>query len=151
MDCRRLIVWEKKFTKTYTGITIKSLWKAWSDVKHWPQWDEELEYCDISMPFTKGSTFILKPRGGPKVKVTLDEVTPSQKFIARSNFIGATMRNFHEVIETPKGIRINNIITVSGPLTFIWANLVAREVALAVPKQTDNLIRYISQPGSLIT
>ena len=39
-------------------------------------------------------------------------------------------------------VRIENTISVTGPLAYVWAFLVARNVAKSVPAQTDNLVDY---------
>ena len=64
----------RKFSKIYKDIKKEDVWRAWADVNNWPKWDKDLEYCDLKDDFVKGSKFILKPAGGPKVKIVLSEV-----------------------------------------------------------------------------
>ena len=135
-------MWVRRFSKEYEGIFKEDVWNAWSDVNNWPKWDNELEYCDMKGDFVKGSQFILKPRGGPKVKITLSEVIPHEKFVDYCKFLGATMHDAHFLEDMPKGLRITNTITVTGPLAFLWVGLVAKNVAVSVPEQTDRLIEY---------
>lgn len=133
-------MWVKSYNKVYQGVKKESIWRLWSDVNNWPRWDKELEYCKMDSMFAEGNQFILKPIGGPKVKITLSEVRPNEKFTDYCKFLGATMFDAHELEETPDGLRITNTITVTGPLTFIWVNLVAKNVANSVPKQMDALV-----------
>lgn len=101
-----------------------------------------MEYCDIKDNFTEGNQFILKPKRGPKVRLCLSEVVPNVTFTNYCKFFGAVMYDAHELKETSEGVKITNTITVKGPLAFLWANLVGKNVAKAIPKQTDNLIEY---------
>lgn len=135
-------MWIKTFSKEYGNINKEAIWQAWSDVNNWPKWDTELEYCDMKCSFEEGNQFILKPKGGPKVRLWLSEAAPNSKFTDYCKFFGAVMHDEHVLEESPGGIRVTNTITVKGPLTFVWANLVAKNVAEAVPKQTDNLVEY---------
>lgn len=137
-------MWIKSYKKIYQGVKKEDIWRTWSDVNNWPKWDTELEYCKMDDMFTEGSQFILKPKGGPKVKITLSEVRPNEKFTDYCKFLGATMYDAHELEETPEGLRITNTITVTGPLSFIWVNLVAKNVANSVPKQMDALVDLAS-------
>lgn len=137
-------MWVKSYSKTYQGVKKEDVWRLWSDVNNWPTWDTELEYCKLDAPFTKGSHFILKPNKGPKVKITLSEVISNKKFTDYTKFPGAIMYDAHELEETPNGLRITSTITVKGVLSFIWANLVAKNVAAGVPKQMDALVELAS-------
>lgn len=136
-------MWLKQFSKVYFGVRKEDIWRAWSNVNEWPKWDNELEYCDMRSDFALGTQFILKPRGGPRVKITLSEVIPHQKFTDYCHFFGATMYDDHELIEEATGLRITNTISVTGPLTFLWVHLVAKKVAASVPQNTDNLVKLV--------
>lgn len=136
-------MWVKTFSKVYKGVQKEHIWQAWSDVNNWPKWDGELEYCDLQGEFVQGEQFILKPAGGPKVKITLSEVCRNEKFTDYCKFFGATMYDAHELRDEPEGLRITNTITVTGPLAFLWARLVVKKVAESVPVQTDSLVSFV--------
>jgi hypothetical protein len=136
-------MWIKSYTKTYKDIKKEEVWYMWADINNWPTWDKELEYCKMVEPFVEGSHFILKPKGGQKVKVTLSELVPKQKFTSYSNFLGATMYVAHELEETLDGLRITNTVTVTGFLSFIWIALVAKNVANSIPSHMDILIDLV--------
>jgi len=133
-------MWVREYSKIYPGVKREAIWQIWADVNNWPKWDKELESCEMTAPFTKGSRFILKPIGGPKVEITLSEVIPNEKFTDYCQFFGAIMYDDHELIETPDGLLIKNTISVTGILSFIWVHLVAKKVANSVPKQMDALV-----------
>lgn len=139
-------MWVKSFNKIYQGVRKEDFWRAWADIKNWPKWDKELEYCQTGhdFAFSEGNQFILKPIGGPNIRIRLAEVVENYKFTDYCKFISATMYDAHELEETPKGVRITNTITVTGPLSFLWVRLVAKNVVNSIPKQTDALIKYVS-------
>lgn len=134
------IMWIKSYSKTYPDLTREDVWRIWTDVNNWPKWDKELEYCEMKEAFKQGSQFILKPIGGPKVKIILSEVKVNEKFTDYCNFFGARMYDDHQLQETPEGLRITNTISVTGLLSFIWVHLVAKNVANSVPNQMDALV-----------
>lgn len=133
-------MWVKSYSKVYPDVKKEDIWELWADVNNWPKWDKELEYCKLEKPFITGSQFILKPLGGPKVRITLSEVIINQKFTDYCKFFGATMYDAHELKETPEGLCIRNTISVIGPLRFIWVNLIAKNVAKSVSKHMDTLV-----------
>jgi len=131
--------------KTYDKIKTELVWKAWADVNNWPRWDTELAYCDLTTPFQASSQFLLKPKNGPKVKITLAEVVPNKRFTATCRFLGATMTHVHELNGDNEKLEIKHIISLAGPFSFIWNYLVVKHIVKAVPVQTDNMIEYISR------
>ena len=90
-------MWIKSYSQIYQDVNKEEIWQLWSDVNNWQQWDKEVEYCRMEKPFIEGSQFILKPVGGPKVKIILSEVVPNEKFTDYCHFFGATMHDAHEL------------------------------------------------------
>ncbi|OGT24811.1 MAG: hypothetical protein A3I12_06925 [Gammaproteobacteria bacterium RIFCSPLOWO2_02_FULL_38_11] len=133
-------MWVRTYSKIYQDVKKEDIWQIWVDVNNWPKWDKELEYCEMKGEFTQGSQFILKPVGGPKVKITLSDVKINEKFTDYCKFLGATIHDDHQLEETPHGLRITNTISMTGLLSFVWVKLVAKNVANAVPKQMDALV-----------
>ena len=135
-------MWSQSFSRVYTNISKEQIWAAWSDVNHWPRWDKGLDYCDMKDSFTEGTKFILKPKGGPKVKIFISKIIPYQEFSDYCRFPGAKMFDEHFLEESPEGLKITNKITVKGPLSFLWVKLVAKNVAQGAPEQTESLVEY---------
>lgn len=133
-------MWVKSYSKIYQGVKKEDIWLLWADVKNWPKWDKELEYCKIEDAFEKGKQFILKPMGGPKIKITLSEVVPNKKFTNYCHFFGAKMLFYHELHETSDGIQITYTITVTGLFNFIWVKLVAKNLVNSLPQHMDSLV-----------
>lgn len=132
-------MWTRTYSKIYVGVKKEDIWRLWADVNNWPVWDTELEYCKMDSDFVEGAHFILKPKGGPKVKIILSKVIPHKRFEDYCTFIGARMYDDHVLEETPDGLCITNTITVTGFLSFLWVRLVAKNVAEAVPHHMDRL------------
>lgn len=136
-------MWTQTHSSTYKNIKKEDVWRIWLDVTSWPIWDKELAYCKMDAPFEKGNQIILKPISGPKVRILLEEVIPNKKFIASCKFVGATMQHIHELQETPDGLCITNTLWISGPLSFIWVNLVGKKIIRSIPANNDALIKLI--------
>ena len=136
-------MFQKSFSKTYRNVDLSLIWQAWADVSNWPKWDKGLDYCEIKDEFRVGTRFILKPKDGQKVKITLHEVIENDKFTDTCQFVGAIMFDEHVLEETENGVKITNSIIVKGLLAFLWRHLVAKNVAKSMPAQTDNLVDYV--------
>lgn len=142
-------MWQASYEKTYAGITREEVWAAWCDVNNWAAWDADLEFASLTGPFEAGANFVLKPKGGPQVKITLTEVVAGVRFTDIASFPLATMHDFHELEETPEGLTIRSRIWVTGPLSWVWRKLVAEGVAASVPVQVDALVDLIRRQKGL--
>ena len=69
-------MWSKSYSKKVKGVTAAKLWKVWADVDRWHEWQRDLDYARLEGEFKAGSTFLLKPKGGPRVRI---EVLKAEK------------------------------------------------------------------------
>ncbi|MSP53392.1 MAG: polyketide cyclase [Gammaproteobacteria bacterium] len=135
-------MWKKEQSVVAEGVTAEQIWKVWSDINNWPRYDAGLEWvkADQGFQFAPSNWFYLKPKGGPKVKIIITEVTPNKSFTDYTVFPLAKMYDVHELTSTAEGIKITHITSVTGPLGWLWRKLVAEKVANDIPAQTQNLI-----------
>ncbi len=133
-------MWIRSCAKVYKGITKEDVWRVWTDVNHWTDWHDDLDYCKMERVFQVGNFFKLKPKGGPEFKITLTEVIEGKKFTDCTRFFGAKMYDTHELEETPDGLRLSNTLWVTGPLKWLWIKLVAKNVADSVPSENQALV-----------
>jgi uncharacterized protein YndB with AHSA1/START domain len=121
----------------------EKLFRTLADVSHWPAWDEGLETVEHDGRVAPGATFVLKPRGGPRVPMTIEVAEAPHRFVDVAHLPLARMRTIHELAPAAAGgTSVRVIIEVSGPLAFLWDRLVAREQAAGVVAQTHALAAY---------
>lgn len=133
-------MWIRSYAKVYQGIKKEDVWRIWTDVNHWTDWHDDLDYCKMDAPFAVRNFFMLKPKGAPAVKITLTEIIEGKKFTDCTRFFGAKMYDTHELEETPDGLRLTNTLWVTGPLKWLWIKLVAKNVADSVPSENQALV-----------
>lgn len=129
-------MWKKTNSFITKEIDKKQIWNLFKDVNNWPSWDTELEFTNLKGEFKAGNYFILKPKGGPKLKIDLIEVTPYTYFKDRTNLFLAKMYDEHFFEDTKDGLKITNTITVEGILGFLWVKIIAKNLA-------DSMIEHI--------
>ena len=47
----------------------------------WPEWNADTEWVRLDGPFAAGSTGVLKPGGGPRVKFVIQTLVPDREFV----------------------------------------------------------------------
>ncbi len=115
-------MWKAQYEMT-TDVTPAALYRAITDVNNWSKWDSGLEYTRLEGDVKPGAAFVLKPKGGPKVQMTIDEVRP-YVLVDTAHLLGAKMRTTHEYVAAGGQTTIRFAIEVSGPLGFLWRKVV---------------------------
>jgi Polyketide cyclase / dehydrase and lipid transport len=126
--------------ETNTAVSAEKLFRAKTDICHWPEWDSELEATAFDAPLMTGSPFMLKPKGGPKVAMRIEHVEAPRRFVDLAFLPLAKMRTSTEFLPAANGTCIRVTIEVFGPLAFFWDRVVARKLAADCEQQTQAFI-----------
>jgi uncharacterized protein YndB with AHSA1/START domain len=133
-------VWKAQYEMT-TDVPPAALYRAIADINNWSKWDSGLEYTRLEGDTRPGAAFVLKPKGGPKVKMTIDEVRP-YVLVDTAHLLGAKMRTTHEYVGVGAQTTIRFAIEVSGPLGFLWRKMVGDNQIKEAPAQLADFVAY---------
>ena len=134
-------MWSKSYSKKVKGVKASQVWKVWSNVDEWHTWQKDTDYAKLDGPFQAGSTFTLKPKGGPKVRIEIVEAHENQGFVDLTRFPLARMYGSHQFVEKNGELEMTTTMSVEGPLAFLWRKIVAEDVANGLEAQTEWLIQ----------
>lgn len=138
-------MWQKSYSVIVNGLEPSQVWKIWSDISLRNQWDDDTEWAKIDGAFEEGAILHVKIKNGPKLKMTITECIPNQKFTDTYYFPLARLDGIHEMEHTNEGLRITTTIKMTGLLRWIWRKLVAEKVVTTLPHQTELLIQLASK------
>ena len=133
-------MWTRSYSIIVKDVSLEVLWTVWSDVNQWHTWKNNIQFAKIEGAFETGNSFVFKPKSDPRLVVGLPEVNPNKNFITATSFLGATMRDNHELIERTDGIEVKITINMDGMLSWVWRKIVAEGVVAGLPAQTDAMI-----------
>jgi hypothetical protein len=119
---------QKTFSTITTECTKEQIWKLMSNINDWNKWDHSVEQSVLQGDFKTGSSFLLKPKGGPKVHIKLVEVTAPTYFKDQTRFPLAKMNGEHWYEDTPQGLKITVTMTITGLLSGLWYKLVMKGI-----------------------
>ncbi|NQD36223.1 polyketide cyclase [Permianibacter sp. IMCC34836] len=136
-------MWQGQFNST-TDVSAEKLYRAVQDIARWPQWDVGLEATEINGAPATGVEFTLKPKGGPRVRMSIDELAP-YRLVDTAHLFGAKMTTVHEYRELAGETRIHMSVSVRGPLSFFWRKIVAENQIKDAPAQTAAFIAHARQ------
>jgi hypothetical protein len=138
-------MWTKSHSIVTKEVTKEQMWKLFADVNNWHTWDNGIEFAKLEGKFEKGNYFILRPKGGPNVKVELLETFENKSFLDVTKFPLAKMYDNHTFEETENGLKITNTITVEGILGFLWRKIVAQKIVDQLPVDMKTQIEVASK------
>lgn len=127
---------------TKTALAPSQLYRAVSDIARWPLWDSELEATSHDGRLEPGAAFTLKPKGGPKVSMTIERAEAPHCFADVAHLPLAKMRTSHRFTSEAGGTRVDVTIEIWGALAFLWDRIVARKLAAGTAQQVRAFLAY---------
>ena len=80
-----------------TTATPEAIWRLWSDVAGWPEWNGDIEHIEISGPFEAGSTITMTPVGDDPVELRIAEAVEPEMFVDEAALGDVLVRTIHRV------------------------------------------------------
>lgn len=135
-------MWQRKY-ETTTDIPANKLFSAIIDINGWNKWDSELEFTKLEGIPEKGTCFILKPKGGPKIKMTIEEILSPSRLVDVAHLPLAKIRTIHEYLQSENQTTIRFTIQVFGLLGFFWRKVVGEKQIKEAGSQIASFINYV--------
>ena len=110
----------KALYETTTDVPPEVLFRAISNINAWPEWDRGLEFARIEGPAEEGSRFVLKPKGGPNVKMSIEQLHFPSRMVDVAHLPLAKLRTSHEFLQVGNQTTVRFSIQLSGPLGLFW-------------------------------
>jgi hypothetical protein len=123
-----------------TKAPAAAIWALWADVANWPRWDTDVISAVGKGPFEKGMKGVLKPKGGPKTRFVLTEVTALQSFTSKSRLPLGSLQVAHSLRITSAGLEVSHSATIKGPLTFLFSRIIGAKLAASQPQAIEQLV-----------
>jgi len=107
------------------------VWRIWSDVGTWPEWNPDVLSVAIEGPFASGTRGKMTTRAGGTHEITLQAVEPGRSFQLETSPI--PLGRFHfdcEVRPASDGVStISQRITIRGPLGALYSAMMGPRIA----------------------
>ena len=99
-----------------TSASPDEVWRHWSDLAKWPQWNAGIEKMQIDGPFAAGTTFTMTPPGDEPIRMRLTEITHGELFTDEMDGGDFTVRTVHRLEKAADGrTRIIYRTEITGP------------------------------------
>jgi hypothetical protein len=133
-------MWQANF-KTTTDVSAEKLYRAITDFNGWNRWDDGIEYTKLISEAKTGGEFILKPKGGPAVKITIEKMWPFE-VIDVAHLPLAKMRTVHKYERIGDTTHISMKIEIWGVLGFLWRKIIGENQIKDAECQAAAFVEY---------
>jgi uncharacterized protein YndB with AHSA1/START domain len=129
-------MWEYEYS-TETTARPEALWRHWSDMAAWPEWNAGIEKLEIDGPFAVGTTFTMTPPGEDPIRLRLTELVPGERFTDEADGGDFVVRTEHRLEPLATGAtRIVYRTEISGPA----ADQIGPEVGPAITADFPDVV-----------
>lgn len=129
-----------KFAHTLsTSAPPSAVWRLWTDVSTWPEWDTELKAARLDTPFALGAAGTLVPRTGPPSVFRITELTPKQSYTFTTTLplCRLNIRRWFE--QTADSTTFTHEVSFTGPLKAVFGLILGRQFRRQLPRVMEQL------------
>ena len=119
------------------------VWKIWSDMSTWGEWNPNVSTMDWEGGFASGTSGIMNTRAGQHHKMQLVDVQPGRSFALLTAVVPGTRFRFNCRIEAGSGggAKVSQTVEVGGPLGPIMGGMLGPQVS----KDFDVLLQNLAK------
>jgi Polyketide cyclase / dehydrase and lipid transport len=107
-------LWRNERTIETTAMP-EAIWRVWSDVGRWPEWNAGLERAELAGPFAVGSTITMFQSGQDPIQLRIAEAAEPDIFVDEADFGDVIVRTTHRVGREGDRSRVTYAMEITGP------------------------------------
>jgi len=129
-------------TSVETTASADKVWRIWSDMSTWGEWNPNVSTMDWNGGFISGSTGVMNTKAGQHHKMQLVDVEPGKGFKLETSVVPGTKFRFNCRIE-PAGAKtkVSQTVEVGGPLGPVMCGMLGPQVSKEFGTLLSNLAR----------
>lgn len=99
-----------------TTAAPEAIWREWSDVDRWPEWNGDIERIELDGPFAVGTRITMTPIGDEPVELRIAEAVEPELFVDEADLGEIVVRTIHRADELEEGrTRVSYRMEITGP------------------------------------
>jgi uncharacterized protein YndB with AHSA1/START domain len=99
-----------------TTATPEAIWRQWSDVDRWPDWNGDIERIELEGPFAAGSRITMTPTGQEPIELRIAEAVEPELFVDEADLGEILVRTTHRVEQLEeRRARVTYRMEITGP------------------------------------
>ena len=117
-------------TSVETSASPDKVWRIWSDMSTWGEWNPNVSTMDWQGGFQSGTSGVMNTRAGQHHKMSLADVVPGRSFALLTSVVPGTTFRFNCRIDPAGGTtKVAQYVEVKGPLGPILGGMLGPQVS----------------------
>jgi hypothetical protein len=109
--------------------SAERVYSLYADLTSWPTWDPSVVEVNLPSGLRVGSSGWLRPKDGPRTRISIYEASDGQSFTVQSHLPGCRMLFGHTLQTVAGGVRATHTLSFAGPLAFVFRRLLGAKIA----------------------
>jgi len=124
-----------------TTAPPEAIWRQWSDVDRWHEWNGDIERIELDGPFAAGSRITMVPVGDEPVELRIAEALEPELFVDEADLGEIVVRTIHRVERLERQrIRVTYRMEITGPAADTVGPQVGPEISGDFPQVLAALV-----------
>jgi uncharacterized protein YndB with AHSA1/START domain len=129
-------------TSVETTASPEQVWRVWSDMSTWGEWNPNVSTMEWEGGFVSGSTGVMNTKSGQHHKMQLVDVEPGRNFALVTSVVPGTRFRFNCRIEPADAkTKVSQTVEVGGPLGPVMGGMLGPQVSKEFGLLLSNLAR----------
>lgn len=129
-------------TSVDSSASPDKVWKIWSDMSTWGDWNPNVSTMDWQGGFASGTSGLMNTRAGQHHKMKLVDVVPGRSFALETSVVPGTTFRFNCRIDPLNGkSKVSQYVEVKGPLGPILRGMLGPQVSKEFGTLLSNLAK----------
>ena len=128
-------------TSVETSASPEKVWRIWSDMSTWGDWNPNVSTMDWTGGFVSGSSGVMNTRAGQHHKMELVDVQPGRSFALLTSVVPGTRFRFNCRVEPSSAgkTKVSQMVEVGGPLGPVMGGMLGPQVSKEFGTLLQNL------------
>jgi len=129
-------------TSVETAVSPEKVWRVWSDMSTWGEWNPNVSTMDWQGGFVSGSKGVMNTRAGQHHQMELVDVQAGRSFALLTSVVPGTRFRFNCRVEPAGGkTKVSQTVEVLGPLGPVLGGMLGPQVSKEFDVLLTNLAR----------
>ncbi len=125
-----------------TAASPEAIWRLWSDVERWPEWNADLERAELLGSFAVGSVVTMFPHQQDPIQLRIAEVREPERFIDEADLGDVVVRTTHRIARLERErSRIVYAMEITGPEADRLGPHIGPEISADFPEVLAALVK----------
>ena len=126
-----------------TTAAAEAVWRVWSDVERWPEWNADLERAEVSGAFAAGSTITMYQQGGDAIELRIAEAREPKAFVDEADLGDVVVRTAHRLESAGDGrVRVVYRMEITGPEADTMGPQLGPQISADFPQVLAALVEH---------